>query len=78
MVLVERNDITDDELKEIGSEKTIDELRKYIPLRPAYQSYDSHGFTMHGKCPSCGKHVQDCWGHTDTKCDTCGQMLNWK
>ena len=78
MALVEREDITDDELKETGSTKTLDELRKYIPLRPAYQSYDSHGFTMHGKCPSCGANVQDGWGYTHDKCDTCGQLLSWK
>lgn len=78
MVLVERGAITDSELKEMGSEKTLAELTKYVPLRPESQSYDSHGFTTHGKCPSCGHHVQDGWGYTDEKCSECGQMLKWK
>ena len=78
MVLVERNWITDDELKEMESRKTLSELMRYVPLKPLNTSYNGRDFTTYGHCPSCNKLVQDGWGCTDEKCDACGQLLKWK
>ena len=78
MVLVERDGITHKELKEMGSEKTLQELKRYIPLMPTHKHYVGHDFTTYGSCPSCGTTVQDGWGYTEEKCSSCGQVLKWK
>jgi ribosomal protein S27AE len=75
--LIEMKNVSDNELKEMGSDKTFEELIKYVPLVPHDQKYISVNFQTQGKCPSCGEIVVDGMGHTDKKCGKCGQMLKW-
>lgn len=64
-------------LKEMGFEKSFEELVKYIPRKPLDQSYAGCDFCTYAMCPTCGERVQDGLGHTDEKCK-CGQLLKWK
>lgn len=70
------NRISDKVLKEMGFDKTYDELIKFVPRKPLNTSYAPCDFTTYGKCPNCGESVQDGMGHTDEKCK-CGQLLKW-
>lgn len=70
------NKISDNILKEMGFNKTYNELVKYVPLEPINQTYVPCDFTTYAKCPSCGGSVQNCMGHKDEKCK-CGQLLKW-
>lgn len=72
------NKISDDVLNEMGFDKTYDELIKFVPRKPKNQDYVGHDCTTYGKCPNCGKTVQNGMGGKDEKCRSCGQMLNWK
>ena len=78
MELVERNAITDEELKEIGENRTRKEIMKYIPCMPDNQQYVHHDFTTYAKCPNCGNQVQNGIGYKDETCNSCGQLLKWK
>lgn len=69
--------IPDDILKEMGFDKTYDELLKYIPRRPIEKAYTPCNFTTYAECPNCGGRVQDGIGHTDEKCEKCNQLLKW-
>ena len=73
----ELNRIPDDTLKEMGFDKTYDELLKYVLRRVINTSYYGRDCTPYGKCPNCGKTVSDGIGGTDEKCGACGQMLKW-
>lgn len=77
-VLVERNAITDEELKAMGEKRTRKELLKHVPLNPVNQQYADCDFTTYANCPSCGNRVQNGMGHTDERCDKCGQLLKWR
>lgn len=76
--LVAIRKVSDEELKEMGSDKTYDELIKYVPLRPKNTRYASCDFATYGECPSCGDRVQDGIGLTHEKCSKCGQLLKWR
>ena len=76
--LIEDVPVENWELVDMGCEKTLEEMRRYIPTRPLNQSYSGHDCTTYGKCPSCGKLVQDGWGLTEERCSQCGQILKWK
>ena len=74
---LQRNiDIPHETLKKIGFTESYNELKKYVPLRPLSQQYAPCDFATYGKCPSCGKTVQDGMGFKQEKCD-CGQRLDW-
>ena len=75
--LVIRHKISNEVLKSMGCEKTYEEMCKYIPKRVESQSYYGRDCTTYGKCPTCGGHVQDGIGGTDSKCRVCGQVLIW-
>jgi hypothetical protein len=64
-------------LKEMGFDKTYNELIKFVPRKPTNQQYASCDFATYGKCPSCGKSVRDGIGGKDEKCNGCGQLLKW-
>lgn len=76
--LIETQNVSDEELKEMGSDKTYAELIKYVPLEPKNTRYASCDFATYGECPSCGDRVQDGIGLTHEKCSNCGQLLNWR
>lgn len=67
----------DDTLKEMGFDKTYDELVRFVPRRPTNTGYSDHDCTMYGKCPSCGNVVQNGMGFTQEQCSKCGQILKW-
>lgn len=69
--------ISDDVLKQMGFDKTYNELVKFVPRKPLNQQYVSCNFATYGKCPNCDETVQDGMGHTDEKCRSCGQLLKW-
>lgn len=75
--LIERQKVTDEELKEMGSEKTLEELLKFVPRKPLHMQYISVNFETQGRCPSCGGVVVDGMGGTDDKCGRCNQLLSW-
>lgn len=70
--------IGDDLLELMGFNKPYSEMVLFVPRQPTNTSYAPCDFTTYGKCPSCGRTVQDGMGHTDEKCPTCGQILKWK
>lgn len=76
-IIKENNHIEDDILKDMGFDKTYNELLKFVPRKPLYQKYISCDFATYGDCPSCGKIVSDGIGGTDKKCRHCGQVLKW-
>jgi hypothetical protein len=69
--------ISDNVLKEMGFDKSYDELIKFIPRKPIDTSYAPCDFTTYGKCPNCGERVENCMGHFEEKCRNCGQLLKW-
>lgn len=69
--------IKDDNLKDMGFDKTYRELLKFVPRRPLYQKYISCDFATYADCPNCGNLVTDGIGGTDKKCRHCGQVLKW-
>ena len=71
------NGISNEVLKEMGFELSFGELSKYVPQKPLDQEYVSCAFTTFGKCPACGKRLQNCMGNKEEKCE-CGQYLDWK
>jgi len=75
--LVERQVVTDEELKQMGSDKTLKELLKFVPLKPLGQQYIPVNFETQGKCPSCGSWVRNGMGGKDEKCGMCNQILEW-
>lgn len=75
--LIKHKKVTDEELKEMGSERTLEELLKFVPQKPLHTQYISVNFETQGRCPSCGSFVVDGIGHTDKKCSTCNQLLEW-
>lgn len=75
--LVELEKVTDQQLKEMGSDRTLAELIIYVPREPKDKHYAGCDFTTYAKCPNCGKKVQDGIGYKDKKCK-CGQVLKWE
>lgn len=76
--LIEKTDeVNDSVLKEMGFDKTYNELVKFVPRKPTNQQYASCDFATYGKCPNCGGSVRDGMGGTDDKCGHCGQLLKW-
>lgn len=71
------NRIPDEILKDMGFDKTYDELIKFIPREPIKKYYAPCDFTTYGKCPNCGETVEDCMGRKDEKCRHCDQLLKW-
>lgn len=69
--------ISNDVLKEMGFDKSYNELVKFVPRKPIDTHYASCDFTTYGKCPNCGESVQDGIGFTEGKCRSCGQLLEW-
>ena len=76
-IIKENNHIEDGILKDMGFDKTYNELLKFVPRKPLYQLYMSCDFATYGDCPSCGKTVTDGIGGKDEKCRHCGQVLKW-
>ena len=71
------NDIPNNILKKMGFDKTYDELVKFVPRKPIDTQYASCDFATYGKCPSCGRGVQNGIGFAEEKCRKCGQLLKW-
>ena len=69
--------ISDEQLKEMGYEKTYEEMMKYIPKKVTCGTYYGRDCTTYAKCPTCDAPVQDGIGYTDKKCKKCGQVLEW-
>lgn len=76
--IIKYRKITDEQLKEMGYEKTYEEMMKYIPKRVVGGIYYGRDCTTYGKCPTCDAPVQDGIGYTDHKCNKCGQVLDWR
>ena len=70
--------ISDEQLKEMGYDKTYEEMMKHIPKRVEQCSYSGRDCTTYGKCPTCGASVQDGIGLTNEQCPKCGQILDWR
>lgn len=70
--------IPDNVLKEMGFEKTYDEMIKFVSRKPTNTSYCERDFTTYGKCPCCGEGVKEGWAGTDKQCKKCGQILKWE
>ena len=75
--LIKMQNVSDKELKEMGSEKSFEELIKFVPLVPVHTQYIPINFETQGQCPNCGAIVVDGMGGTDEKCPQCNQMLKW-
>lgn len=69
--------IPEDTLKEMGFDKSYEELVKFIPLKPIDTHYVGSQFTTYGKCPTCGENVENCMGYGEKKCRNCDQALKW-
>lgn len=75
--LIEFQKVSDEQLREMGSDKTLAELLKFVPRKPLQTKYISVNFETQGICPSCGNIVVDGMGGTDKTCKKCGQILSW-
>lgn len=75
-IIAKTDEISDDMLKEMGFDRPYNELVKYVPRKPVKQNYAPCDFATYGKCPNCGRTVQDGIGYRDEKCE-CGQLLKW-
>lgn len=76
--LIKYKELSNEQLKSMGYEKTYDEMLKYIPKKVLHTSYYGRDCTTYGKCPTCNAPVQDGIGHTDKTCGKCGQVLDWR
>lgn len=76
--LIKHKNVTDEELKQMGSDKTLTELIKFIPQKPLNKQYVPINFATQGLCPVCGAFVSDGIGGTDKQCNKCGQLIDWK
>lgn len=74
--LIEHQKVTDEQLKQMGSDRTLFELLKFVPRKPLQQQYISCNFETQGKCPSCQAWVANGIGGKIEKCK-CGQILDW-
>lgn len=74
--LIEKQKVTDEQLKEMGSNQTLSELLKFVPRSPLHTQYIPINFETQGTCPNCGAFVVNGIGGTDKKCK-CGQILRW-
>ena len=74
--LIEKQKVTEEQLKEMGSNKQLSELLKFVPRKPLNTQYITVNFETQGICPNCGKIVVNGMGGTDKKC-SCGQILLW-
>lgn len=72
-----RTHISDEQLKEMGSDKTFLELMKFVPRKPINKQYVPVNFETQGKCPNCGGFVVNGMGGMDQQCKKCGQILKW-
>ena len=70
--------ISDEQLRDMGYDKTYEEMMKYIPKRVIESSYYGRDCTEYGKCPTCNAPVQNGIGYTDYKCRKCNQILEWR
>lgn len=75
--LIKLNNVSDNQLKEMGSEKRLVELLKFIPCEPLHTQYVPVNFETQGQCPSCGSFVVNGMGGTDKQCKKCGQLIKW-
>lgn len=75
--LIKLKNVSDEQLKEMGSDKTFAELIKFVPCKPIRPQYISVNFETQGLCPSCGAFVVNGMGGTDEKCKKCGQVIMW-
>lgn len=75
--MIKGEKVTDEQLKEMGFDKSLKELLIYISKKPINTSYCERDCCTYGKCPNCGNVVQNGMGGTDDKCSKCGQILKW-
>ena len=75
--LIKMKNVSDSQLKEMGSDKKFSELIKFIPCAPVKQQYIPVNFETQTLCPSCAAIVVNGMGGTDNKCKNCGQMIKW-
>lgn len=75
--LIKYQKVTDEQLKEMGCDKTYDEMLRYIPKEVRNKSYCDRDCTHYGFCPNCGRTVQNGMAGTDEVCKKCGQALEW-
>lgn len=75
--LIKYNLITEKELKEIGENKPLAEIKKFIPQRVVNDSFCGRDCTTYAKCPTCGASVQNGYGGIDKRCPKCSQVLVW-
>ena len=68
---------SDEEAKEMGFDKPLNELIKWVPKPVISRSYAPRDCTEYGKCPKCKAIVQSGIGGTDDACPKCGQRLKW-
>jgi hypothetical protein len=76
--LIKAKSVSDEQLKEMGSDKTFAELIKFVPCAPIRPKYIPVNFETQAICPSCGGIVVDGMGGTDKKCKKCGQLIKWQ
>lgn len=74
--LIAKQKVTEEQLREMGSDKSLSELLKFVPRKPLNTKYIPVNFATQGTCPNCGKFVANGMGCTDKKC-SCGQILLW-
>ena len=72
-----QRNVFDVDLELMGFDKPYNELVKFVLRRPLDTHYVSCDFATYGKCPNCGKSVQDGISYRDDKCRNCGQLLKW-
>lgn len=75
--LIKMKNVSNEQLKEMGSDKTFEELIKFVPCKPLNSQYIPINFETQGKCPSCGAFVVNGMQKTDKQCKKCGQMIEW-
>lgn len=76
--LIKMKTVSDEQLKEMGSDKTFSEFIKFVPCAPVHSQYIPINFETQAYCPSCGEIVVDGMGGTDNKCKKCGQIIKWQ
>ena len=70
--------ISENDLKEMGINIPKAELIKKVTLKPKNKKYIGCDFTTWAECPNCKAKVYNGISGTQTKCNKCGQMLDWK
>ena len=76
--MIKRWEVSDEDLRSMGYDKTYAEMTKYIPKRVINSSYSSRDCMSFAHCPVCNTVVVDGMGTTTHVCPECNQRLEWK